>query len=173
MLRFGPSMLGSRNARERTGKNIETITVANAIHDVILQPRGLFSLREAKSFGAIFHWLSNEQMWCTSYLCADFTPGFFVASESKVTLSGQSPQLETVRLFKHHLSLVQISQPVGLHRWQNWRFPEVEADDRIGKMHQATVIGELRSDAVHDRYRALSNTVDQTRNPEMTFSLEY
>ena len=112
-------------------------------------------------------------MWRASYLCADFTPGFFVASESKVALSGQSPQLETVGLFKHHLSLVQISQPVSLHCWQNWRFPEVKTDDRIGKMNQATVIGELRSDAVHNRYRTLSNTVDKTRNPEMTFSLEY
>src|SRR5260370_27216355 len=112
-------------------------------------------------------------MWGKVFLCGDLTSGFFVASELKVALSSQSPQLETVRLFKHHLSLIQISQPVSLHCWQNWRFPEVETDDRIGKMNQATVIGELRSDAVHNRYRTLSNTVDETRNPEMTFSLEY
>src|SRR5271165_5523351 len=114
MLRFGSSILCSRNTRESTGKNIKTITVANAIHDMILQPRRFFPLREAKSLCAIFPWLGNKQMRRTSYFRADFTPGFFVASELKVTLSGQGPQLETVWLFKHHLSLVQVSQPVGL-----------------------------------------------------------
>ena len=73
---------------------------------------------------------------------------------------------------QHHLTLVDIPEPVGRKAFQQRPFAKVMSDDVSRQREQAPVISQLGSDPVHDRDRALADAMHEAGNAEQRIAPE-
>ena len=81
MLRLSAALIRGRNTRQSAGKYFETISIPDAVHDVVLQTGRFLPSGETKRFSAIVNRLSDELIRRALDLCPDVVPGFFFARE--------------------------------------------------------------------------------------------